>query len=134
MIAVFDTNVLIAAIIMEGVCSKLLRRARTKEFHLISCPFIITEIRHILSKKFHLSREEVDSAIEPLNDAITQIIDHRLKITKICKDDDDDNVLACAIAEKAGYLVTGDSDLLKITRGLGIKIMTPRDFEKLFDQ
>ena len=28
MIVVFDTNVLIAAIITEGICSKLLRRAR----------------------------------------------------------------------------------------------------------
>jgi putative PIN family toxin of toxin-antitoxin system len=133
MIAVFDTSVLIAAIITEGVCSKLLRRARAKEFHLISCPFIMTEIRRILTKKFRLSHEEADSAIEPLSDAITQIIDHGLKITKICQDADDDNVLACAIAEKAGYLVTGDSDLLKITRSLGIKIITPRDFEELFD-
>ena len=41
MIAVFDTNVLIAAIITEGVCSKLLHRARTREFSLVSCPFIM---------------------------------------------------------------------------------------------
>jgi putative PIN family toxin of toxin-antitoxin system len=133
MIAVFDTSVLIAAIITEGVCSKLLRRARTKEFHLISCPFIMNEIRRTLSKKFRLSHEEVASVIEPIREAIAQIIEHGLKITNISRDADDNNVLACAIAAKADYLVTGDSDLLKIKRYQGIKIITPRDFEELFD-
>ncbi|MEW6001373.1 MAG: putative toxin-antitoxin system toxin component, PIN family [Nitrospirota bacterium] len=133
MIAVFDTNVLIAAIITEGVCSKLLRRARAKEFYLISCPFIMTEIRRILSKKFRLSHEEIASAIEPISEAIAQIIEHSLKITNICRDADDDNVLACAIAAKADYLVTGDSDLLEIKSCRSVKIITPRDFEELFD-
>ena len=134
MIAVFDTNVLIAAIITEGVCSKLLRRARAKEFYLILCPFIMTKIRRTLLKKFRLSHEEIDSAIEPISEAIAQVIEHSLKITKICRDADDDNVLACALSVKADYLVTGDSDLLGIKSYGSVKIITPRDFEELFDQ
>lgn len=55
MIAVFDTNVLIAAIITEGICSKLLHRAHMGEFSLISCPFIMKELGRILSKKFRLA-------------------------------------------------------------------------------
>lgn len=133
MIAVFDTNVLIAAIITEGVCSKLLRRARAKEFYLISCPFIMTEIRRTLSKRFRLSHEEIASAIEPISEAIDQIIEHNLKVTNICRDRDDDHVLACALAAKAEYLVTGDSDLLEIKNFQGVKIVTPRGFEFLFD-
>ncbi len=133
MIAVFDTNVLIAAIITEGVCSKLLSRARAKEVHLISCPFIMTEIRRVLSKRFRLSHEEIASAIEPISEAIDQIIEHNLKVTNICRDRDDDHVLACALAAKAEYLVTGDSDLLEIKNFQGIKIITPREFEFLFD-
>jgi predicted nucleic acid-binding protein len=42
-------------------------------------------------------------------------------------------VLACALAAKAEYLVTGDSDLLEIKNFQGIKILTPREFEFLFD-
>ncbi len=133
MIAVFDANVLIAAIITEGVCSKLSSRAHAKEFHLISCPFIMTEIRRTLSKRFRLSHEEITSAIEPISEAIDQIIEHNLKITNICRDRDDDHVLACALAAKAEYLVTGDSDLLEIKNFQGIKILTPREFEFLFD-
>lgn len=58
MIAVLDTNVLVAAIITEGVCSKLLHRARIREFSLVSCPFIMKELQRILSKKFKLTHEE----------------------------------------------------------------------------
>ncbi len=132
MIAVFDTNVFIASIITEGICSKLLHRARIKEFSLISCPFIMTEIRRTLSKKFRLSHEEIASAIEPISEAITEIIEHKLKITDICRDADDDSVLACALAAKADYLVTGDSDLLEIRSFQDIRIITPRDFEAMF--
>jgi putative PIN family toxin of toxin-antitoxin system len=132
MIAVFDTNVLIAAIITEGICSKLLNRARAGEFSLLSCPFIMKELRHILSKKFGLSREDIALAMEPIGEAVSQVIEHNLKITDICRDANDDNIITCALAAKADYLVTGDFDLLEIRNYQGIKIVTPRDFEALF--
>jgi putative PIN family toxin of toxin-antitoxin system len=132
MIAVFDTNVLIAAIITEGICSKLLHRARAREFSLVSCPFIMMELRRTLSKKFRLSPGETASATEPISEAIERSIDHDFKITDICRDADDDNIIACAVAAKADYVVTGDSDLLDIKSYKDIKIITPRDFEALF--
>jgi|SRR5208283_3181230 len=132
MIVVFDTNVLIAAIITEGLCSKLLHRARGGEFSLILCPFILKELRGILSTKFRLSREDVALAMDPINEAIYEVIEHGIKIVEICRDADDDNIIACAVAAKADYLVTGDSDLLEIKNYHDIKIVTPRDFEVLF--
>ncbi len=132
MIAVFDTNVLIAAIITEGICSRLLHRARIGEFSLISCPYITKELGSILSKKFRLSHEELALAIDPVSEATSQVIEHTIEIADICRDADDDNIIACAVAAKADYLVTGDSDLLDIKRYKNIKIITPRDFEALF--
>ena len=133
MIAVFDTNVLIAAIITEGVCSKLLTRAHTREFSLVLCPFIMTEIRRILSKKFRLSPEETASAIELIIEATGQVIKHGIKVTNICRDSDDNHVLACAFAANAQYLVTGDNDLLELKNFQDIRILSPREFELLFD-
>ena len=52
--------------------------------------------------------------MEPISEAISQVIEHSLKVTDICRDADDDNIIACAVAAKADYLVTGDSDLLEI--------------------
>ena len=114
MIAVFDTNVIIAALITEGICSKLLRRARTGEFTLASCLFIMREVRRILSKKFHLANGEIASAMEPVNEAVGQIIEHNPKTKGVCRDADDDNILACVLEAKAEYLVTGDADLLEL--------------------
>jgi uncharacterized protein len=132
MTAVFDTNVLIAALITEGLCSKLLHRARTGEFSLVSCPFIMQELRRILTKKFRLANEEITSSMEPINEAVEQIIEHSLKIKGVCRDADDDNIIACALAAKAEYLVTGDADLLGLKSYQGVRIITPRDFEALF--
>jgi len=132
MIAVFDTNVIIAAIITEGICSRLLHRARAREFSLVVCPVIIMELRRTLSKKFRLSPDDITLAMEPISEAIELILDHDLKVTGICRDADDDKIIACAIAAKAVYLVTGDSDLLEIKSHKGIKIISPRDFEALF--
>jgi putative PIN family toxin of toxin-antitoxin system len=132
MIVVFDTNVFIAAIITEGLCSRLLHRARTGEFSLVSCPFIMMELGRTLSKKFRLSQVEAASAMEPITEAIDQIINHNVKITNICRDADDDNILACAVAARAAYIVTGDTDLLEIKKYQEVEIVTPRDFEALF--
>lgn len=132
MIVVFDTNVLIAAIITEGICSKLLHRARAGEFSLVSCPFIMQELRRILSKKIRLGQDEITSSIEPISEAISKVIEHSIKVKDTCRDADDDNIIACAVAAKADYLVTGDSDLLDLKSYEDIKIITPRDFEALF--
>lgn len=132
MIVVFDTNVLVAAIITEGICSKLLHRARAGEFSLISCPFIMQELRRTLAKKLRIGQDEIASAIELISEAISQTIGHNLKIKDICRDADDDNIIACAVAATADYIVTGDSDLLDLKSYQGVKIVTPRDFEALF--
>jgi len=49
--AVFDTNVLIAAFLTDGLCAKLLLRARRNEFSLILCPFILQEFQKFLQVK-----------------------------------------------------------------------------------
>ena len=132
MTAVFDTNVYVAALVTEGLCFRLLHRARAQEFTLVACPFIINELRRILSKKFRLSSADSAEAMVPVTEAIGRMIEHDMNVTGVCRDADDDNVLACALAAKAGYLVTGDADLLVIGTYKGIKIVTPRDFELLF--
>jgi putative PIN family toxin of toxin-antitoxin system len=70
--------------------------------------------------------------MEPVTEAVGQIIEHNLKIKGVCRDADEDNILACALAAKAEYLVMGDADLLELKSYQGIRIITPRDFEALF--
>lgn len=50
-------------------------------------------------------------------------IDRPLK-TRVCRDPDDDIVLACAMSAKADYIVSGDKDLLVLKAFRGIPIVT----------
>jgi uncharacterized protein len=47
---------------------------------------------------------------------------------QVSRDKDDDIILACAVAAKADYLVTGDKDLLVLGRYEGVKIVTVATF------
>ena len=131
--AVFDTNVLLAAFLTEGVCAKLLTRARKQQFNLVTCPFILHEFERILSKKFTATKQERENALALITEAAQDIVHPAKTVAGVCRDKDDDNVLACALDADADNLVTGDKDLLQLKVFRGIRIITPREFELLFD-
>lgn len=131
--AIFDTNIFIAAFLTEGICSKLLIRARKRQFQLITCPFILQEFEHVLTEKFSTTKKETDEALELISEARHMDVRPAQLIRGVCRHPDDDNILACALAAGAEYLVTGDTDLLELRNFRGIKIVTPRGFELLFN-
>ncbi len=130
---VFDTNVLVAAFVAEGICSKLLTRGRKKQFHLIVCPVILQEFDRVLIKKFSATRNETRSALQIVSEAIHSVVHPSQSVQSVCRDPDDEAILACALEARADYLVTGDVDLLKLKVFKGIRIVTPRNFELLFN-
>ena len=129
---VFDTNVLVAAFVTEGVCAKLLGRARRKQLDLVISPFILEEFENVLLKKFLASKEEIGTATKLIS-AVAQIVSPASKVSGVCRDPDDDQILSCALSAKADYLVTGDSDLLELKKFHGIRILTPGAVELLFE-
>lgn len=131
--AVFDTNALLGAFLTEGVCAKLLIRARKQQFHLITCPFILHEFDRILSKKFSATKQERQNALALIAEAVQDIVRPTEIPVGVCRDKDDDNVLACAWEGAVDFLVTGDKDLLHLKVFKGIRIIAPREFELLFD-
>ena len=130
--AVFDTNVLIAAFLTEGICAKLLIRARRRDFDLILCDGILQEFKGVLKKKFATSPHETSEALIILSEAALEILGWTDSITPICRDSDDDLILVCARDVVADYIVTGDEDLLVLKNYEGISIVSHREFEKLF--
>jgi putative PIN family toxin of toxin-antitoxin system len=131
--AVFDTNVLVAALVAEGICSKILTRGRKNQFHLIACSIIHQEFERVLIKKFSATRKETHSALRIVSEAIHSVVRPSQSVKSICRDPDDDAILACALEARADYLITGDEDLLDLKTFRGIRIVTPRDFELLFN-
>jgi putative PIN family toxin of toxin-antitoxin system len=130
--AVFDTNVLVAAFVTEGVCGKLLGRARRKQLDLAISPVIFKEFENVLLKKFRASKEQTRVASRLISKA-AQIVNPTLRVPGICRDPDDDPILYCALSVGANYLVTGDFDLLELNKFHGISILTPGAFELLFE-
>jgi putative PIN family toxin of toxin-antitoxin system len=131
--AVFDTNVLLAAFITEGICSKILVRGRKRQFHLILCPVILREFERVLIKKFSITRNEARSILQIVSEAMHSVVSPSQSVQGISRDPDDDSILACALEAGADYLVTGDVDLLELKIFKGIRIVTPREFELLFN-
>jgi len=130
--AVFDTNVLIAAFLTEGICSGLLIRARKQAFNLVLCDDIIREFEGILIKKFKLTSTEVAEISVIVSEAASEILHKLDPIPNVCRDSNDDMIIACAIDAAADYIVTGDEDLLILKHYKDIVIINPRNFEALF--
>jgi len=123
----------VSAFVNEGICSKLLRRARRGQFQLITCSFILKEFEAVLLKKLSATKGETRQALRILAEAVHSIIQPSQAVSGICRDPDDDHILSCSMAASADYLVTGDSDLLELREFQETHIITPRDFEILFE-
>ena len=130
--AVFDTNVLIAAFLTEGLCSGLLLRARKHTLNLVLCDAILKEFQGILRKKFKLSSSDISEITAIVTEAASEILHQTASIGRICRDQNDDMIIACAVDAAADYIVTGDEDLLILKRYKDIVIINPRNFEALF--
>jgi putative PIN family toxin of toxin-antitoxin system len=123
---------LVAAFVSEGVCSKLLIRARKRQFHLFLSPFILQEFERVLVRKLAVPKGEARDAVRLVSEAADVILHPPELDTPICRDSNDDNVLACSLAAETDYLVTGDADLLDLRSFRKTLIISPRDFESLF--
>jgi len=132
----FDTNVLFAAFATEGLCAKLLTRVNLGDFQLYTCPYILKELQQNLKRKLSLSKvemEEIFSLIEEISESVTPE-KFGIEVAKVCRDKDDDNIIAGAKAAGVDYIVTGDNDLLVLDVYEGIEIINPRAFEILLNK
>ena len=123
---VLDTNVLIAALIARGVCSELLEHC-VLTHTIVASEFILGELRGHLVGKFKYTDQDADEAIALLESQM-QIVTPISLDQPVCRDPDDDQILATAIAGQAECIVTGDKDLLVLQRFKAIEILSPSDF------
>ncbi len=124
---VLDTNVLIAAFIARGACHQLLEHC-IRNHDLVTSQFILDEIREKLVEKFKYTSETADEVVRLLRSQMEVVSPTPLE-TPVCRDADDDNILATAVAGNGECLVTGDKDLLVLKQFQGIDILSPGDFQ-----
>jgi uncharacterized protein len=123
---VLDTNVLIAAFVARGQCHELLEHA-ARAHQLVTSEVILAELRDKLAGKLAARAETVQRTLALLRSRMS-VVDVSPLPAPICRDPDDDQVLATAVAARADCLVTGDADLLVLDQYAGIPIVRPADF------
>ena len=123
---VLDTNVLIAALIARGFSHQLLAHCALRHT-LFTSDFILEETQEKLIEKFGYSPELAAEAVSVLRSRMTLVSASKL-VNPVCRDPDDDNILAAAISGKCDCIITGDRDLLVLKQYEGVNIFSPRDF------
>jgi putative PIN family toxin of toxin-antitoxin system len=123
---VLDTNVLIAALIARGVCHELLEHCVLRHT-LLTSDFILEETREKLIEKFNYPAELAGQAVTVLRSRMKVVPASKLD-SPVCRDPDDDNILAAAFSADCDCIITGDKDLLVVKAYEGIDIFSPRHF------
>ena len=127
---VLDTNVLVAALVADGLCRDLVRR-RVRTHELCTSEALLKELAATLRRKFKVAAAD-----------IPWLEEYRLRATlvkptalpsPVCRDRDDDTVLATAVAAHADAIVSGDADLMTLKSYQGIAILSPRQFLEHID-
>lgn len=123
MTLVFDTNVLVAGIVAEGLCRELLELHVPEHDVVLSAP-LFDELVAVLRDKFDLNADELP--IVALYRRHARWVETEPLAEPVCRDPEDGIVLATALAGEADAIVTGDSDLLVLGTWHGIEILSPR--------
>lgn len=123
---VLDTNVLAASFIARGVCTDLFERA-IAEHELIISPHILDEFTRVMTEKLGMNTDRTDRAAVLLRRVGRIVVPEPLP-SPVCRDPDDDQVLALAVSTDADCIVTGDDDLLVLDSYQDIPVISPRQF------
>lgn len=127
--AVIDTNVLLSGLLWRGASHALLKSVRDGALVMVSSPALLAELARVIARPkfdavFTRSATSRDQALSEVRQ-LAEVIEPAPLPRPVCRDPDDDAVLALALAAQVDFIVSGDDDLLVLARFQGISIVTP---------
>lgn len=125
---VFDTNVIVAGLVAQGLCHEVIELLLPEHAAILSAKLWV-ELVETLGKKFGLAPD--DLPFLHLYRRHATWVEATALDEPVCRDPDDDVVLATALAGEANAIVSGDDDLLALGTFRGIPILSPRQFVEL---
>ena len=137
--AVVDASVLVSAFLFpRSLPGTLIAAAESGAYRLCLSPILIEETRRALinprlTGPYGHSREEAAAWCEGLA-SLAHMVTDLPDIGRVCRDEDDDHVIAAAVAAYASFIVTGDKDLLDLGVHDGIRIVTARRFAEMLQK
>jgi putative PIN family toxin of toxin-antitoxin system len=124
---VLDTDVLVSALHLRSrVAREVLSTVLSGEHHLLTGGALLAELESVLVDTFDWDSGPAHAARVQVED-VAELI-HPESVPRVCRDADDDEVLAGAQWGRADVVVTGDKDLLPLGEHAGARIVTPRAF------
>lgn len=128
---VFDTNVLVSALLLPDSKPRKALELAFNEGTLLLSFSVLAELYDVLSRK-HLQRYIDEDDIHKFVAVLTreaEWVDVNVRISA-CRDSKDDKFLELAVSGHATHIITGDSDLLALHPFQGIQIITASLFLK----
>jgi len=123
---VFDTNVLVSALVIGGRAGEAVERVIAGRDRLVFSRPLLDELLSVLASKFSRDSEQLSRVALFLTE-IGELVAPSQEITLLA-DGPDNRVLECAVAGRAGTIVTGDRAMLEQQSFQGIAIVTLRDY------
>jgi uncharacterized protein len=134
---VLDTNTALSGLIWQGVPGKFIDAALAGKVVLISSVPLLAELQGVLQRpKFQQALQRRGVKVSDLFDGYAALVECVVSIElaePVCRDPDDDLVLAVAISGDADLIVSGDDDLLTLGNYRGIDILLARDALTMFE-
>lgn len=125
---VIDTNVFVSGIFFSGPPSRILKAWQDDRIQIVASEDIISEYKRVIDT---LSVKFGGINIDPIFELLlfeAELVPSYSFEKPVCEDPDDDKFMACAIAAKSKYIISGDKHLLNIGSYLNTSIVTPRYF------
>ena len=130
--AIFDTNVLVSYLLTHRppIATLIDRHLAREDFALVTAPELLEELDRVLRypKLQRYYADEERTRFVALLMALGQVVELPESIPRICRDPDDDRVIACAVVGEADVIVSGDRDLLALERAGRILIQSATQF------
>ncbi|OHD66003.1 MAG: putative toxin-antitoxin system toxin component, PIN family [Spirochaetes bacterium RBG_13_51_14] len=123
---VLDSNIIVAAYAGRGLCNSLFELCLDR-YSIIISDFILAEVYRTLNNKLKMPPKNVQIIIDYLKEFCDLTAYTKLN-ESICRDKNDNDIIALAISNNVDYLITGDKDLLILKKYKKVKIISPREF------
>ena len=128
---VFDTNVIISALLFENSKPAQAFQYALANGEVLLSLDLLEELNEVLGrKKFnkYVTNEEREEFLEALIEraVLIEIVEN----VQECRDPKDDKVLELALNGEARYIITGDRDLLVLNPFRNVRVITVEDFLK----
>ena len=124
---VFDTNILVSALVFPGGRADIaLRRIIEERYQLLLSRAILDELLGILSGKFSREAEELAHVAVFLSDLSTTVKPRRK--FAVLADEPDNRILECAVSGGADAVVTGDKAILALKTFRKVKMLSLRAY------